>query len=242
MGAQGRKGSITGQRRLIQLDILTRKKINYRSMTTRNNKMDMQTDLLQLLVARRGHFKLESGHHGNLWLDLDQLFLRPAALQPFARQLADRLAQYRLNAVCGPLVGGAFIAQMVAIELNIEFYYTEKTVPPQPTGLYPFAYRIPVSVLQLLQEKRIGIIDDVINAGSAVRSSFAALQSCQAKPVVLGALLVVGNSLYEFCAGQHLALETITRLSSSLWAPAECPLCASQIALEDLTHHNNDPP
>jgi hypothetical protein len=34
----------------------------------------------QLGPPRRGHFVLESGHHGNLWLDLNSLFLRPAAL------------------------------------------------------------------------------------------------------------------------------------------------------------------
>jgi hypothetical protein len=47
----------------------------------------MEEKLLELLSARRGHFVLESGHHGNLWLDLDSLFLRPARLRPFARNL-----------------------------------------------------------------------------------------------------------------------------------------------------------
>jgi orotate phosphoribosyltransferase len=36
----------------------------------------------ELLAARQGHFKLESGHHGDLWLDLDQLLGQPARLQP----------------------------------------------------------------------------------------------------------------------------------------------------------------
>jgi orotate phosphoribosyltransferase len=201
----------------------------------RNSCNTMQSDLLQLLVARRGHFKLESGHHGDLWLDLDRLFLHPAALQPFTSQLADQLVKYRLDAVCGPLVGGAFIAQLIAVELDIEFYYTEKTIRPQPPGLYPFAYRLPPGVRQLLPGKQVGIIDDVINAGSAVRSTYAELESCQAKPVVLSALLVLGSSIDGFCTGQSVALEAIARLPSQLWAPAECPLCASQIALEDLS-------
>ena len=50
----------------------------------------MEEKLVDLLSARRGHFLLESGHHGNLWLDLDSLFLRPAALLPVARELARR--------------------------------------------------------------------------------------------------------------------------------------------------------
>jgi orotate phosphoribosyltransferase len=119
-------------------------------MTTRSRNDALQTALLDLLVVRRGHFMLESGHHGDLWLDLDKLFLHPAALQPFTPQLADQLAKYRLDAVCGPLAGGAFIAHVIAIELDIDFYYTEKYMLPQPTGLYPVANRIPQSVHRLL--------------------------------------------------------------------------------------------
>src|SRR3954467_13518058 len=41
-------------------------------------------DLLRLIAMRRGHFEFESGKHGETWLDLDALFARPEAVQPFA--------------------------------------------------------------------------------------------------------------------------------------------------------------
>jgi orotate phosphoribosyltransferase len=78
----------------------------------------MQQDLLMMLSARKGHFKLESGHHNNFWLDLDLLFLRPRAVHRFAVELANRLAKHKPDAVCGPLVGGALIAEMIATELD----------------------------------------------------------------------------------------------------------------------------
>jgi hypothetical protein len=31
----------------------------------------MQPELLSLVAARNGYFRLESGHHGTLWLDLE---------------------------------------------------------------------------------------------------------------------------------------------------------------------------
>jgi orotate phosphoribosyltransferase len=66
--------------------------------------MGATRDLLDLIDGRHGHFQLESGHHGEVWLDLDTLFLRPARLVPFvedlSRQLADAVAP---EAVCGPL-------------------------------------------------------------------------------------------------------------------------------------------
>ena len=37
----------------------------------------MQDAVSELLSERRGHFVLESGHHGELWLELELLFLHP---------------------------------------------------------------------------------------------------------------------------------------------------------------------
>ena len=35
-----------------------------------------------------GHFVYESGHHGDLWFDLDMLFVHPRRLQPSVAELA----------------------------------------------------------------------------------------------------------------------------------------------------------
>lgn len=203
-------------------------------MTTSYRNEPMQKELLNSLAARKGHFRLESGHHGNLWLDLDRLFLRPSYVQRFAIELAKGLSRYNVAAVCGPLVGGALIAQTVASELDVEFYYTERYVPPQPDTLYPVEYLIPHGLRQLVHGKDVAIVDDVINAGSAVRGTLTELQSCGARPVVIGALLVLGSAMPSFFAAQNMPVESIGALPSALWLPTECPLCASQILLEDM--------
>lgn len=63
---------------------------------------DLADQVLRLLEARRGHFLLESGHHGDLWLALDRLFVRPARLEPFAAELGERLAAHGIDGVCAP--------------------------------------------------------------------------------------------------------------------------------------------
>src|SRR5258708_635666 len=113
----------------------------------------MQNELFKLMDTRTGHFKLESGHHGDLWLDLDLLFLRPSAIRPFAVELANRLARRNIQAVCGPLVGGALVAHMVASELNVEFYYTERHVSPRPEALYPMEYRLSTGLRKAIAGK-----------------------------------------------------------------------------------------
>ena len=182
----------------------------------------MEEQILGLLSARRGHFLLESGHHGNLWLDLDSLFLRPAVLLPFARELAGRLAAHRVEAVVGPLVGGAFVAQMVAAELDIGFVFAERR-----SGSNGVSYRIPDALHDSLHGKTVAIVDDAVNAGSATRATYAALKALGARPVAVGALLILGDTALPFFEANNLAVESIARLANELWKPAACPLCAA---------------
>ena len=199
----------------------------------------MEQALLDRLAARAGHFRYESGYHSDLWLDLDLLFLRPLVIQPFAAELANKLVRYKLDAICGPLVGGALIAHMVAEALDIEFYYTERFVRQQSDGLYPVEYRLPAGYRKLIQGKNVAILDDVISAGSAVRGTLTELRSYGAVPIVVGALLILGDSAAHFFGEQNIPLISIASRPSNLWLPSECPLCAAQVPLEDVTADSN---
>jgi orotate phosphoribosyltransferase len=192
----------------------------------------MHEDLNSLLSARRGHFLLESGYHADMWLDLDTLFAHPARLRPIAQALALRLAQHDLDAVCGPAIGGAFVAQMIALELDLEFFYAERIPSTTPGAMFSTRYRVPNGTRGWLGGKRIAIVDDVINAGSAIRATHADLIGCGAYPVALGALLVLGYAAPTFAAAAKMELESIAQLPSHIWEPAECPLCVAKVALE----------
>lgn len=78
----------------------------------------MDHDILRLVTARQGHFQLESGHHGQLWLDLDTLFVEPTRVRPLVNALAQALRAHDPAVVCGPLVGGAFLAHLLASALQ----------------------------------------------------------------------------------------------------------------------------
>jgi orotate phosphoribosyltransferase len=192
----------------------------------------MQEDLLGLLAPRRGHFRFESGHHGDLWLDLPRLYLHPRRLRPFASELARRLARHGVNAVCGPLVEGAFLALWVAEELDAQLYFAEQFLRPSCDGLYPVAYRIPKALRVDARGKSIAVVDDVINAGSAVRGACADLHDCGARLVAFGALMVLGPPASALAASEGVPLENLAYLPNALWEPSACPLCAAGAPLE----------
>ena len=189
--------------------------------------------LLDLVAARRGHFRLESGHHSRLWLDLDGLFAEPKRIAPFVDSLTVDIRSYSVSAVCGPLLGGAFLAQLVAHALDVEFCFTERVTRPH-TGLYQARYRLPSAFTARIRGKRVAIVDDVMSAGSALRGTYTVLEAHGAKPVVVGALLVLGPTGADFFAQQGVPVEAVARGDYELWSPANCPLCAGGQPLEDV--------
>lgn len=192
----------------------------------------MADHLLSLVRRRQGHFRLESGHHGDLWFDLETLCVNSREIRAFAERLAARLKKYQVDVVCGPLVEGAFVALLVSLELGCQFTYAERFDHTTRDGLFPVQYRLPKSLQPFVSGKRVAIVDDVISAGSAVRGAFFDLSEIGAEVVAIGALLALGESITEFAAKHGVALKLLERLPHNLWQPAECPLCAAGIALE----------
>ena len=192
--------------------------------------------LIDLMARRSGHFRFESGHHGDRWLEPDLLLQRPAALRPFAIALAQRLQRrHSFEVVCGPLTGGAFLAQMVAEECGVAFAFAERFAPPPSDALYQVRYRIPDALREGLRGATVAIVNDVTNAGSAVRGTYEDLLACGARPVALGTLIAFGEWSTSFANEHGLALLALERLGNNLWTPEECPLCAAGAALQDLS-------
>lgn len=195
----------------------------------------MQDELIKLLAGRRGHFQTESGYHTEWWFKLDALFEQPARLRPFVAELAHRLAAHRIDAVCGPMTGGAKLAQMISVELGLECFFTERFAPPDATGLFPVRYSIPAARREAVRGKSVAIVDDAVSAGSAARGTYADLVACGARPVALGALFVFGEGAVQFAREKSLALESITQMDFGLWPPVDCPLCRAGVAVERVS-------
>jgi orotate phosphoribosyltransferase len=186
-----------------------------------------------LVSGRRGHFRLESGHHSRLWLDLDALFSDTRAVAPFVAALADALRRYDVDAVCGPLLGGAFLAQRVAQALGADFHYAERIDPQHERGLFEVRYRLPAAIQPRVRGRRVAMVDDVMSAGSALRGTFAELRAHGALPVVAGALLVLGDVGAEYFRQRDIPVEAAARDAFELWAPEACPLCAAGMPVDD---------
>jgi orotate phosphoribosyltransferase len=188
-----------------------------------------------LVAARRGHFRMESGYHSATWFELGSLFDHPNKLRPFTAELAQRLAAHGPDAVCGPMTGGAKLAQLIATTLNIECFEAERSVSDDATGMFPVKYRIPEAQRKRAHGRSVAIVDDAISAGSAVRGTYADLIACGSRPVALGALIVFGDVALRFAAESGVALEAIETMPFDMWLPAECPHCTAGVAFDAIS-------
>ena len=192
------------------------------------------TDVLRALPSRRGHFMLESGYHTDLWITLDALFVDPASIAPDVAALAERLRGHAPTAICGPLFGGAFLAQALATTLEVKFFVVEPA-PAEPApagGLFTARYRLPPGQRSLVRGERVAVVDDVISAGSSVRAAIAALTDAGASIAAVGALLVLGEAGLTYFGAQAVAVEALDQRALALWDPADCALCRAGAPLE----------
>ena len=199
----------------------------------------MSSDLLSLVSGRRGHFLYESGHHGDMWFDLETLCLKPEGLQPYIAQLADRLARYRPEVICGPLVEGAYVGLLVAQKLESEFVYANRYATASSSGsdrLFPIQYQVPGALHSAVRAKRVAIVNDMMNAGSAVRGTYLHLKELGAEVQVVASLMVCGEGFEPFARQERLKVESLVQFDSNLWTPEECPLCSRGEALEALAY------
>ena len=182
----------------------------------------------ELARPRQGHFDLGTGYHGDVWLDLDALFLRPALLRPYVRTLAGRLRSHQPDAVCGPMEGGAFLAQAIADALAVAFLPAARAPASPAAGTA--AYLLP-RVPEGISGWRVAIADDAVNAGTAVRACGDLLRDRGAIPVAVAALLSLGPASTVVAQAISVPFYPAGTMQSQAWPAGQCPLCTSGIPL-----------
>lgn len=174
-----------------------------------------------------GHYRYESGDHGDTWLALDLLFANPRRLQRAAARLAEKLVPYAPDLICGPLIGGALVGQWVAYELDAAFVYAE---PQTTSDSADVSYTVPVGLRRLVSGKRVIVVDDAINAGSAVRACAREIEELGGRVVAVAGLLVRTPGGLDQRANLP-PVEYLVGVPWSIWPPADCPLCRAGVPL-----------
>ncbi|KPK47525.1 MAG: hypothetical protein AMJ77_02910 [Dehalococcoidia bacterium SM23_28_2] len=178
---------------------------------------DIEGLLRQVGAILDGHFLLTSGRHSPLYVEKFRLLEQPRHTESLCRLIADHFRPQGVQLVAAPTTGGIILGYEVARQLGVRGIFAEKAQEGRRFGR---GFRVAPG-------ERTLIVDDVLTTGGSIRDVLKAVRAEGAEPIGVGVLVdrTAGRADFGLPFFACLALELPS------YDPAECPLCAKQIAL-----------
>ena len=161
----------------------------------------------------RGHFRLTSGLHSDVYLQSALVLQHPAHAEALGRELALRLGGLGATAVLAPAIGGILVAHEVARALGARALFSERE-----DGVMRLRRGF-----ALAPGERCLVVEDVITTGGSTREVVRCVEAAGGVVAGVGALIDRSGGAATF-AVPRAALATVT---ATTWKPEECPLCWS---------------
>ena len=195
-------------------------------------------DVLQKVGAfRSGHFVLTSGRHSDSYINKDAMYAYPQELSQLCRWMAERFEKDGIEAVTGPAVGAAILAQWTAFHLtemaghNVFATYADKD------GQGGFILKRGYD--QLVKGRKTLVVEDLTTTGGSIQKVVDAAREAGAD--VVGAIVVCnrGNVTAEQ-AGNPGRFESLVEVELESWEAGECELCKNNIPVNTDIGHGKD--
>jgi orotate phosphoribosyltransferase len=159
----------------------------------------------------RGHFRLTSGLHSDLYLQSALVLQHPEDAGVLGEGLAARFRDARVQAVLAPAIGGILVAHEVARALGVRALFTERE-----SGVMQLRRGFTLS-----PGERCLVVEDVITTGGSTREVVQCVETHGGTVVGVGSLIDRSGGTAAFTV-KRIALATVT---AATYAPDACPLC-----------------
>jgi orotate phosphoribosyltransferase len=171
-------------------------------------------------AIQRGHFRLASGKHSDVYAQKFRVLEHPRIARDLGRALANSF-ENEFDVVASPAVGALILGFATALAADARFIFTERV-----DGAMVFRRGFEVE-----PGERVLVVEDVITTGGSVKEVLELLNTSGASPAGVGALIDRTN--LESPPELGSKLRALVRLDAPAWDPADCPLCRRDEALVD---------
>jgi orotate phosphoribosyltransferase len=165
----------------------------------------------------KGHFKLTSGRHSDVYYEKFALLKNPAICTKICMELATHFEKENVQTVVGPTLGGVIIAYEVARYLGIVAAYAEQG----ESG------RIFKRDFALAKGERVLIVDDVLTTGTSVNEVIELVKQYGAEIVGIGIILDRSGAKVKF----DYPFFAVSTIAAESWDTEECPICKKGVPL-----------
>lgn len=170
-------------------------------------------------AVMRGHFKLSSGRHSDLFAQKFRVLEHPHLTEGLGAQLAERF-KGRFDVVASPAVGALVLGFATALAGGTRFIFCERL-----DGEMTFRRGFEVA-----PGERVLIVEDVVTTGGSAREVVDLVTARGGEAVAVGALVDRADAARSELGAPLHALVT---LKASSWDAEACPLCEAGEALTD---------
>lgn len=197
-----------------------------------NVRKRAQRILQEADVLLEGHFDYGNGYHGRVYLNPHMLFRHPSTIWRLAQDLLDLLPYdltSRVQAVVGPVTGGALLAHTLAGLLD-----GRRSLEHAPCLFAPLHFdqeeglRLRPAYARMLAGRRVLIADDVRNTGKT-------FQHCAELVRKAGGEVIATTQIYDRLASVvTLDVPNIALLeyrAGDIYPSTACPQCAAATPL-----------
>ena len=159
----------------------------------------------------RGHFKLTSGLHSDVYLQSALVLQYPEHATRLGAALAAPFREARVATVLAPAIGGILVAHEVGRALGARVLFTERE-----SGLMTLrrGFALPAG-------ERCLVVEDVVTTGGSTREVCECVERLGGVVVGVGALVDRSGGAAQFLVPKA-ALATV---AATTWKPEDCPLC-----------------
>lgn len=184
-------------------------------------------------VLTGGHFVYASGLHGDAYVNKDALYVDPLYMEDIGRMLAEECPQPQ--AVLGPAVGGALLAQWVARAYSSEDALYRYPMPPVYADKDGDEFVIRRGYDKIIAGKRVLVVEDILNTGGSARKTVAAARAVGAEVIGVGAICNRGGVTAESLGVP--SLHSLLDVTLQTYPRDECPLCRRGVPVNTEIGH-----
>ncbi|KAF0153337.1 MAG: orotate phosphoribosyltransferase [Ignavibacteria bacterium] len=176
------------------------------------NLLDIFTETNALL---NGHFLLTSGRHSNQYFQCAKVLQHPEHNEYICSKIADYFAEYEVDFVIAPAIGGIVVGQEVARQLGKQSIFAER----EDKAL------VLRRGFQIEAGKKYLICEDVVTTGGSVFEVIEIVKNSGGVVAGVGFIVDRSNNKVQFGCPQFSTLQ----LEVVSYQPNDCPLCKQNI-------------
>jgi orotate phosphoribosyltransferase len=168
-------------------------------------------------AIQKGHFKLTSGVHSDIYIQCAQVMQYPEFMNNLCSELGKKFRGEDVDVIVGPAVGAIIMAHVMARVLGpwVRAIFTERE-----NGKMTLRRSFKIK-----KGEKVLVVEDVTTTGSSVKEVIDIVKERQGKVVGVGALIDRSGGKIDF----GVKTQSLLTLDIKIYLPEVCPLCKKGI-------------